>query len=90
VRRRFGSGAKPAATDNRVLAEARPSFPPLPRGVRVRHRNSKLACKDFLEPVWHFGQHESGYMDFSRRPAPTVADRPRLVAGLQLFDAEAG
>jgi hypothetical protein len=35
VRRRFGSGATRAATDNRVLAEARASFPLRARGLRV-------------------------------------------------------
>ena len=42
VRRRFGSGATRAATDNRLLAEARASFP-LHRGLRVRIETAMLA-----------------------------------------------
>jgi hypothetical protein len=42
VRRRFGSGATRAATDNRLLAEARASSP-LHRGLRVRIETAMLA-----------------------------------------------
>jgi hypothetical protein len=42
VRRRFGSVATRAATDNRLLAEARASFR-LYRGLRVRIETAMLA-----------------------------------------------
>jgi hypothetical protein len=42
VRRSFGSGATRAATDNRMLAEARALFP-LHRGPRVRIETAMLA-----------------------------------------------